>query len=210
MELLDIYDENGNHIGCEDRKIVHEKALWHKTVHCWLYDEDGYVYFQRRKEENTLYTTASGHIQAGETVEQGFAREIFEEIGYELDYKKATKLDEFKFTLDKLKKDGSIFRDRAIANIFAYEFNDDISKFNFDANEVAGLVKVKANETLELFQKEEGIIQGFEIVFDGKNNIMSHKAVDFNEFLVNPGETAIEKYGDVLKGILKLTNSIEK
>ncbi len=24
----------------------HEKGLWHKTVHCWLYTGDGYVFFK--------------------------------------------------------------------------------------------------------------------------------------------------------------------
>ena len=81
MEFLDIYDENGNHLGKEERGVVHKQALWHKTVHCWLFDKDGYVYFQKRADEKKLYTTASGHVMAGETVEQGFAREIREEIG---------------------------------------------------------------------------------------------------------------------------------
>jgi len=43
MEYLDIYDENGNYLGKEDRSIVHRDALWHKTVHCWLYDKYGNV-----------------------------------------------------------------------------------------------------------------------------------------------------------------------
>ena len=33
MEYLDIYDENGNYIGKEDRNVVHKDALWHNTVH---------------------------------------------------------------------------------------------------------------------------------------------------------------------------------
>ena len=206
MEYLDIYDDNGNYIGKEDRNVVHRDALWHKTVHCWLFDKDGYVYFQIRKDEGTLYTTASGHIQAGETVEEGFAREIFEEIGYKVDYKKAVKLDEFKFTLDKVKKDGSIFKDRAIANIYAFEFDDDIAKFNFDPNELDGLVKVKAEDALELFKVEDGEIDGFEIKFNGVTNIQAEKRVKFEDFLVNIGETALGKYGDVLTGIINLLN----
>ena len=204
MEFLDIYDEDGNHIGQEERGVVHKEALWHKTVHCWLFDDEGYVYFQIRKDEGTLYTTASGHIQAGETVEEGFAREIFEEIGYKLDYKQAKKLDEFKFVFDKIKKNGSVFRDRAMANIFAYQFDKDLKKLNFDANELNGLVKVKAKDALELFKKENGQIDGFEIKFDGKTNVMSRRVVDFFDFLVNQGETAIGKYGKVLEGILGL------
>lgn len=204
MEFLDIYDEDGNYLRQEDRNIVHKNALWHKTVHCWLYDKEGYVYFQIRKDEGNLYTTASGHIQAGETVEEGFAREIFEEIGYKLDYRKATKLDEFKFTLDRVNKDGSLFRDRAMANIFAYEFDGDISKFHFDQNELDGLVKVKADETLKLFEIENGEIDGFLIKLDGNCNKIQQKQIKFADFLVNEGETAIEKYGKILEGILNL------
>lgn len=65
--LLDIYDENGILIGTEYRKIVHEKGLWHKTVHCWLYDNYGNIFFQIKKEEKTFYTTASGHVSSGAT-----------------------------------------------------------------------------------------------------------------------------------------------
>ncbi len=39
MEYIDIYTENGEMIGKEDRSVVHRDALWHKTVHCWLYDK---------------------------------------------------------------------------------------------------------------------------------------------------------------------------
>ena len=31
MEYLDIYDDEGNFLGKEERGIVHEKGLWHKT-----------------------------------------------------------------------------------------------------------------------------------------------------------------------------------
>lgn len=47
MEKLDIYDANGEFIGTEERSIVHSKGLWHKTVHCWLYDKSGKVFFQK-------------------------------------------------------------------------------------------------------------------------------------------------------------------
>ena len=60
MEYLDIYDENQNYLGRETRDIVHRDALWHKTVHFWLYDKSGNVYFQIRTDSKTFYTTASG------------------------------------------------------------------------------------------------------------------------------------------------------
>ena len=204
MEYLDIYDESGNHIGKEERTKVHQNALWHKTVHCWLFDRDGYVYFQIRHDEKTLYTTASGHIMSGETVQQGFAREIYEEIGYNVPYTKAIHLETFKFYLDKIKKDGSEFHDRVFANIYACEFDGDISKFKYDPNELDGLVKVKADDALELFKKENGKIDGFLIENKNGKMVMSAKKVDFSEFLVNAGETALGKYGNVLNGILNI------
>ena len=204
MEFLDIYDENGVHLGKEEREKVHANGLWHKTVHCWLFDRDGYVYFQIRHDEKTFYTTASGHIMAGETVEQGFAREIREEIGYEVPYTKAIHLETFKFYLDKVKKDGTEFHDRVFANIYACEFDGDISKFKYDPNELDGLVKVKADEAFKLFEKEEGQIDGFLIKNQDGKTVMTAKKVNFSEFLVNNGETALGKYGNVLKGIIKI------
>ncbi len=202
MELLDIYDEKGNHIGTEERKIVHQKALWHKTVHCWLYDKYGNVYFQIRKEEKTFYTTASGHVSAGETLKEAFGREIKEEIGIDIDYNKAELIEVVNFKLDRKNKDGTMFRDRAFANVFAYKINDDID-FNMDPNEVIGIVKLRAIDTLNSFKKETGKINAEIINID---NTITKRLVDFNEFLVNKGETAIEKYGKVLEFVIEKTS----
>ena len=38
---LDYYNENGEYIGYKSREDVHREGLWHKTVHCWLYDKEG-------------------------------------------------------------------------------------------------------------------------------------------------------------------------
>jgi len=201
MEYLDIYDENGNHIGKEERGIVHRDALWHKTIHCWLYDTNGNVFFQRRTEEKTLYTTASGHISAGETLIEAFAREIKEEIGVLVDYNKAELVDVITFVMDREKSDGSMFRDRVFANIYVCEFKDELNTFDFDPNELLGLVRVNAKEALELFKKEDGSINGTEI---DVNNVITEKSIDFKEFLVNDMETATGKYGAVLEKIIDL------
>lgn len=198
MELLDIYDEKGNHIGTEERKIVHQKALWHKTVHCWLYDELGNVYFQIRKDEKTFYTTASGHVSAGETLNEAFGREIKEELGIDIDYEKAELIEVVNFKLDRENKDGTMFKDRAFANVFAYKI-DSIPTFNLDPNEVIGIVKVNAKEALELFKKESGKINAEIINLD---NTITKRLVNFNEFLVNKEETAIGKYRKVLEFVI--------
>lgn len=168
MEYLDIYDENGNYIGKETRENVHKNALWHKTVHCWLYDKEGNVYFQIRADVNKLYTTASGHIKAGETVKQGFAREIKEEIGINVNYEKAELVNIYTFTMDKQKSDGSMFRDRAFSNVYVCEYNGNGKDFNFDTSEVTGLVKVNAQDTLDLINGTKQSISS--IVYKNINN----------------------------------------
>ena len=203
MEKLDIYDANGEFIGTEERKIVHEKGLWHKTVHCWLYDKEGNVFFQKRNDRGTLYTTASGHISAGESITEAFQREIKEEIGLTIDANDATLVNVVPFKMDRVKEDGSIFKDRAFANVYVDLYEGNYQDFTMDPNEVTAIVIVNAKEALELFQKENGTIEGKEITLE---NEMIKRPIDFKEFLVNEGETALEKYGEVLKKVIELTN----
>lgn len=202
MEYLDIYDENGNYIGKEDRKIVHEKGIWHKTVHCWLYDKNGNVFFQIRHDRKTLYTTASGHIAAGETIQEGFKREIKEEIGIDLNTENATLVDVVPFKMDKIKTDGTIFKDRAFANVYVNVYDGDYKDFNFDPEEVDGLVLVNAKNTLKLFNKGTGYIRGKVI----KKDKVINKNIKISDFLINDGETLITKYGDILKKVIEITN----
>ena len=206
MEYLDIFDENGNYIGKETRENVHKNALWHKTVHCRLYDKEGNVYFQIRADVNKLYTTASGHIKAGETVKQAFAREIKEEIGVNVNYEKAELVNVYTFTMDKQKSDGSMFRDRAFSNVYVCEYDGNGKDFNFDKNEVTGLVKVNAQDTLDLINGTKQSISS--TVYKNINNTVENhdkSDISIDNFLVNKGETAIEKYGDILTKVIDLT-----
>lgn len=203
MEYLDIYDEQGNFLGTEERGVVHTKGLWHKTVHCWLYDKEGNIFFQRRADRGTLYTTSSGHLSAGESVTEAFQREIKEEIGLDIDASDATHVNVVPFQMDRIKEDGSVFRDRAFANVYVDLYEGDYKDFHMDESEVSGIVIVNAKDALELFQKEEGTLLGKEI---SVNNEVTEREIKLTEFLVNDGETFIEKYGDVLRKVIELTS----
>ena len=205
MEYLDIYDENQNYLGKEERGIVHRDALWHNTIHCWLYDKQGNIYFQIRKDEGKLYTTASGHVLSGETVKQGFGREIKEEIGLKVNYEEASLVNVNKFVIDLVKKDGSLYRDRAFSNVYVYKYDGNDTDFNFDENELQGLVKVNAREAMELLKNEQGKINGTVIKKTNNTNAMENREILFEDFLVNKGETAIGKYGDILNKVIELT-----
>lgn len=202
MEYLDIYDEEGNYLGSEERSIVHKDALWHKTVHCWLYDQEGNVYYQIRADKKKLYTTASGHVQAGESLEEAFGREIKEEIGYDVDYNKAKLIDVVRFVMDREESDGSVFRDRVFANVYGCIFEGNLSEFDFDEGELAGIVKLNAKGTLEVLKEEKGSLPATKCYKENNEIKVIDTTIAFEDFLVNKGETAITKYGDVLKFII--------
>jgi isopentenyldiphosphate isomerase len=208
MEYLDTYDESGNFIKKEERSIVHRDALWHNTVHCWLFDNYGNIYFQIRNKKNKLYTTASGHVLAGESIKEAFGREIFEEIGYHIDYNDAKKIETVKFIMDREESDGSIFRDRAFANVYACLFKGSLEELDFDEEELSGVVKINAKETLELLKNEKGKIMGEKSRKENGKIIVKKEEIDFNDFLVNKGETAITKYGNVLNFIINEIDNI--
>ena len=132
---------------------------------------------------------------------EAFGREIYEEIGAKIDYEKAELIEVVNFKMDKEKKDGSVFRDRAFANVFGYLIDNTIT-FNMDKEEVIGIVKVNAKEALDLFKTENGKIDAEIINLD---NTINKRQVDFKEFLVNKGETALGKYGNVLKFVMEKT-----
>ena len=204
MEYLDIYDEQGNWLGKEKRSIVHQDALWHKTVHCWLYDKSGNVFFQVRKEEGTLYTTASGHILEGEKIQEGFAREMKEELGIEIDASDAIEVSVVPFIMDRINQNGSVFRDRAFANIYLDLYEGDYQDFKLDSNEVSALVLVNAKEVYEMFLKKQGEVVGKVITCQENFNEVREQVIHFSDFLVNPHETAMGKYGMILEKVISM------
>lgn len=201
MENLNIYDENMLPIGVENRDIVHQKGLWHKTVHCWLYDKQGNVYFQIRKDSGKLYTTASGHVLAGETLNAAFHREVLEEIGIDIDTSNATLVEINAWRMDKV-KNGAPFIDRAFANVYINCLEDNFTNFKFDATEVLGLVKVNAKKCLELLQGNLASIAG-EKITDTVNQVQ----ITMDDFLIFPNEIGLIKYGKILQNIIAKQNS---
>lgn len=201
MEYLDYYDEDDNLLGYESREVVHEKGLWHRTVHCWLYDEEGRVFFQIRKDSNnTFYTTASGHVLHNENINEAFRREIKEEIGLDLKITEATKVNVVTWQAEKI-KNGKPWIDHAKAYVYVDLFTGSYDEFKFDNEEVAGVALVDAREALKLFQGEKEKIKATLILDKG---IIKEEEVNRDNFLKMEHETLIDKYGEVLRKIIEL------
>jgi isopentenyl-diphosphate delta-isomerase type 1 len=86
LEILDVVDADDRVVGAMERGEVHRKRLFHRSVHVFVFDEEGRLYLQRRslaKEEHPgkWDSSASGHMDRGESYEAAAARELEEEIG---------------------------------------------------------------------------------------------------------------------------------
>ena len=86
-EIFDIVDENNNVIGQAPRSECHGNPdLIHRTAHVVVYHSDGRILLQKRSHKKDLLgglwdTAVGGHLDQGETFEEGARREMNEELG---------------------------------------------------------------------------------------------------------------------------------
>ncbi len=91
------------------------------------------------------------------------------------------------------------------AHVYIDLFEGDINSFKFDSNEVLGVVKVKAKQTLELFENGKGYIPAVIITTKDNKNVCENKLVNIDDFLVMKDENAYDKYKDVLNKVIEVT-----
>lgn len=199
MEYLDTYDEYMNKIGSESRDTVHKNGLWHKTIHCWMYDDAGNIYFQVRADSNKLYTTASGHVLAGETVRDAFKREIREEIGVDTDVENAVPIEIVFWRQDKPEKN---WHDRAFSHVYMNKLPLNYSDFKFQPTEVSGIVRINAHDCLDLLLDRVNTVRATKFTPENKTEIDITK----QDFLTAPNENAVVKYGFILQSIIQHIN----
>lgn len=86
VELLDIFDESGAHLGVAPRSQVHAEGLWHKTSQVWLINEFDELLLQLRSDNKACFPglwdiSSAGHIPAGIEPLPSAVRELEEELG---------------------------------------------------------------------------------------------------------------------------------
>lgn len=92
-EQLTYYDDDLEPMGQAPRSQVHAQGLLHLVVHCWIVSPrpDGlWVWFQKRSPDKAEFPNyydiaVGGHVSAGEAPQEAVLREIWEEVGLELE-----------------------------------------------------------------------------------------------------------------------------
>ena len=97
-ELIDILTPEGSFTGKTALKSeAHKKGWFHATVHIWLFTSDKKILLQKRALTKKVFPglwdiSVAGHVGAGEEILTSAKREVFEEIGLELDEKDLIKI----------------------------------------------------------------------------------------------------------------------
>ncbi len=85
-ELFDVVDENDEVVRQERREVVHAEELLHRAVHAFVFNKRGEVFLQKRSRLKDSHpgrwdSSASGHLDAGESYDACVVRELEEEVG---------------------------------------------------------------------------------------------------------------------------------
>ncbi len=85
-ELFDVVDEHDEVQRQERREVVHAEELLHRAVHVFVFNKSGEVFLQKRSRLKDSHagrwdSSASGHLDAGESYDACAVRELGEELG---------------------------------------------------------------------------------------------------------------------------------
>lgn len=97
QEIFDICDAGDNVIGQATRVEVHARGLLHRAVHMWVFRSDGRLLLHYRSAMKDEYphcytSSASGHVDAGESYKTAAVRELREELELEASLEYLVKL----------------------------------------------------------------------------------------------------------------------
>ena len=152
MEILDIVDENNNLTGEKiDRKIVHQKGLWHREIGILIINERLEILLQKRAATKKLcpnmWALCAGHIDAGEEPIIAAIRELQEEVG--LTAKESEFIDLGIVKITKIHND-------IINNHFKYMYliktNAKLEDYKIQYEELSELKYMPINELIEVIK----------------------------------------------------------
>ena len=85
-EIFDVVNERDEVIGQKPRSEIHRQKLNHRAVHVLVFNARGELFLQKRSMNKDCFpgrwdSSASGHLDSGESYDTCATRELREEIG---------------------------------------------------------------------------------------------------------------------------------
>lgn len=156
MEQIRVYDASLRPEGTMDRKEAHIKGRWHKTFHCWIISslDGGSLLFQLRASDKKNYPSmldisAAGHLIENEEDKDGI-REAREELGISI---KNSDLHYLGYRVEVDDQDNGQ-KNREYQAVYLAKIEKNLNEYNPQISEVSGLMWIKIEDALKLFNKE--------------------------------------------------------
>ncbi len=147
MESLDVYDDNGHVTGKTvirgDKSVTLNDNEHIAVAVIYIRNSKGQYLIQKTSpEKGGKYSSTGGHVNSGETPLETIKREVFEEIGVNIDN-------------DEIKECGYLLYDKPIRYMFYLNKDVDIDSINIQKSEVDFVRYMTEDEIQELIKNDE-------------------------------------------------------
>lgn len=172
MEYFDVLDEKGKKTGMiKPRNEVHRDGDWHRTIHVWIFNENGDILLQRRsqtKDSNPgkLDLSCGGHLSAGDDSITGAIRELKEELGIDVIS------SELKYitTIQKRTKYSDTHINSEFADVYFLNTTKTINDLKFQEEEITEIMFVPYEKFKQMVKNKQPDLllhsEEYEILFD--------------------------------------------
>lgn len=155
MELLEVFDDNGNSIGkTVDRSARLELDDGEHIALAVIFIENNLGEFlmqKTSKEKGGLYSSTGGHVDHGETPLETIKREVKEEVGVNIDD-------------DEIKEFGFISYDMPLRYLFYLKKNININDAKVQKEEVEFMKYISVDDIYSMIENKE-ILESHGILF---------------------------------------------
>ena len=162
VEMLDIFDDMGRHLGVKPRDQVHLAGDWHRVFHCQIATiRDGVptLILQRRSQLKAAFPglldlSAAGHLAAGESPVDG-VRELEEELGVVADPNDLVLLGERRLVDDS----GEGQLNKELTSVFILRDDRPLDGYVLQTSEVDAVFDAPISGLLQLFAGDLNTIE---------------------------------------------------
>lgn len=206
-ELIDIYDENIQHLGTAMKYVAHREGLWHKIFFCWILSQDNQghwnIWLQLRNKHKKiggglLDASSAGHFAAGENLEQALSREVWEELGLKMNF------DDIKnYGVGKRKSGDASLKNYEICYKCYATTSVHPQDLQLQRDELDGILLLPIEEAINLFTNKKARVTLDAWVFDDENQyIKTTQFISVSDFM-DYGQEAYLSFFTNIKNILE-------